>query len=716
MTQPLVSGSWYRVAPLRPSLVGGLKVVRQRVRDQLWHVLVEPGSGRQLRLNPAAYAFAGRCDGRATVENLWQGLLAQQGDDAPTQDDILRLLAQLFRAGMLQFDAAPHLSMLFARRSEDEERRRRAFINPLMLRMRLFDPTRLLDRLVPLAHALARWPVFVGWAAAVLLALLAAAVAFPQLRAEALRVLATPSSYAVAWLAYPLVKSLHELGHALAVRRFGGAVHEVGVSLLLLTPAPYVDASAANAFTEARQRALVSAAGIVVELALAAAAMFAWMLLSPGFLRDAALVVLLICSVSTLVFNGNPLLRLDGYYLACDLMQLPNLALRSQAWWASTWRRMAGTEPALPAGTLAAGERKWLVLYAPLSWAYRVALLFAAVLWVGHASWLLGSVALVALLAWLAAVLARTLVRTAAGASDATLRRRAIGAAAGVLVALGVFLFLVPAPASVVARGVVWPAERAQLRPQAGGFVEEHLVRDGAPVREGEVVLRLADPALVAQHERAAGERSGLLAQQYHALLQDPSRAWDLDQEIARNGAELRRAEQQLAGLEVRAATAGRAVWPREDDMAGSYAKRGAMVGYVLGPDPLQVRLVLRDEDLLRVRGRVRGAEVRLAEAPWTPHATRLQNEVPAATRQLPSAALGDRHGGAVPVDPADADGLRTQGPVFLVDVVVPELHAAHVGGRAWVKLSLPAEPLGWQALRTVRQLFLRQFSPTGQA
>lgn len=716
MTQALVSGSWHRVSSLRPSLVGGLKIVRQRVRDQLWHVLVEPGSGRQMRLNPPAYAFAARCDGRATVESLWQTLLAQKGDDAPTQDDVLRLLAQLFRAGMVQFDAAPHLSLLFARRSEDEERRRRTFINPLMLRMRLFDPTRLLDRLAPAANALANWPVFALWAAAVILAVLAAAVNFPQLQADASRVLKTPSSYAIAWLAWPLVKSLHELGHALAVRRFGGVVHEVGISLLLLTPAPYVDASAASAFASPRQRALVSAAGILVELALAATAMLAWMLLAPGLLRDAATVVLLICSVSTVAFNANPLMRLDGYYLLCDVLQLPNLALRSQAWWASAWRRLIGTEQPLPAGALASGEAKWLAAYAPASWACRIALLFALVIWIGQQSWLLGWLAGLGLSAWLLSAIVRGLLRSAGAALDHASRRRALGFAAGGVLALAVALFVIPAPSTVVARGVVWPPEHAQLRPEAGGFVEARLAADGANVREGELVLRLADPALVAQQEKAAGERQGLFAQQYHALLQDPSRAWDVNQQIERNAAELQRAEQQLAGLEVRARAAGRVVWPRESDMAGTYAQRGVMVGYVLAAEPAQVRLVLRDEDLLRVRGRLRSAEVRLAEAPWISQAALVRNETPAATRQLPSAALGDRHGGAIPVDPADDKGLRTQAPVFLLDVVLPGVQTSHVGGRAWVKLVLPPEPLGWQAVRSLRQVLLRQFSPTGQA
>lgn len=715
MAEPLVSGSWYRVAPLKPSLVAGIKIVRHQVRDQVWHILVEPGSGRQLRLNPAAYAFAGRCNGTATVSDLWTLLLASGGDDAPTQDDILRLLAQLFRAGMVQFDAAPYLSLLFSRRTEEGRRQRRAFINPLMLRMKLFDPTRLLDRLAPLSALLGRWSVFALWVVLVGLGALAAAVNFLPLKADALRVLATPASYALAWICYPIVKTLHEIGHALAVRRFGGAVHEMGISLLFLTPAPYVDASAANGFASARQRAIVSAAGIMIELALAAIAVFAWLVLSPGLLRDAALVVALICSISTLLFNANPLLRLDGYHLLCDALQLPNLALRSQGWWTAQWRRLIGAESALARGALAAGELKWLVLYAPASWLYRIGLLFTLVFWLGHQSWLLGWLAALLLLGWLVKSVLAALLRSVEDSANPGARRRAVVAVSCLAVAAAAALFVLPVPSSVVARGVVWPPERAQLRAESGGFVEAGLVRDGSPVAAGDVVLTLADPVLAAQRDKVDSEKAGLLAQQYHALLQDPTRAAELGEDLGRNDAELQRVERQLADLQLRARTGGRTVWPRERDLPGSYAQRGAMLGYVLSPEPAQVRAVLRDEDLLRVRGRIQAIEVRLAESPWASHAASLQNETPAATRQLPNAALGDRQGGPIGVDPADKEGLRTQLPVFLLDVLVPGLTADHIGGRAWVKLVLEREPLGLQGLRVLRQLLVRQFSPTGQ-
>ncbi|HEY0824310.1 MAG TPA: PqqD family peptide modification chaperone, partial [Ramlibacter sp.] len=402
MNEPLVSNAWHRVAALRPSLVPGLRIVRQQVRDQVWHVLVEPASGRQLRLNPAAYALVGRFDGQSQLEQLWQRQLQQQREDAPTQDEVLRLLAQLFRGGMLRFDAAPHLSLLFARREEEGRQRRRGMMDPLMLRMPLADPTRLLERLAPLGQALFRPAALVAWIAAVLLALLAAGAHYGELRADVQRLFGSPSSYFVAWICYPVVKMLHEAAHGLAVRRYGGQVHELGITLMFLTPAPYVDASAANAFPHPRQRVVVSAAGILVEVALACAALALWLAVAPGLVRDMALVVALICSISTVLFNANPLMRFDGYYVLCDALELPNLAMRSKAWWARRWRQWTGAPVGGPAPLLARGEAKWLAAYAPAATVYRLVLLLTLVFWVGAESWLLGWIAALAFLGWMA--------------------------------------------------------------------------------------------------------------------------------------------------------------------------------------------------------------------------------------------------------------------------------------------------------------------------
>ena len=714
MSEPLVSGAWHRVAGLRASLVAGLRIVRQEVRGQVWHLLVEPASGRQVRLNPPAYAVVARVEGRAWVEQVWQRQLQRLREEAPTQDEVLQLLAQLFQAGMVRFDAAPHLSLLFARRSQDAGRRRRGMMNPLALRMPLADPGKVLDRLAPLARVLFHPWTFAAWCVALLLGLLAAGAQFGELAADSRRLFSSPSSYLLAWLCYPVVKLLHEGGHALAVRRFGGEVRELGLSMMLLTPAPYVDASAANAFPSSRHRLVVSAAGILVEVAIACVALAAWTLLAPGLLRDVALVVALICSVSTVLFNANPLMRLDGYYALTDALQLPNLALRSQAWWGRRWRAWGGAPGGGAPPLLADGEAKWLACYAPAALAYRAGLMLTLVFWVGAQSWLLGWLLGIALVAWAA----RTAWRwaTAGASGDPAVRLRSLRAALGLAAGVLVLLFVIPAPQQVVAQAVVWPADKAQLRAGAAGFVERLELPQGARAQAGDTLVVLQDPALLAARERVASERQGLLAQQYGALLTQPVRAAELAEDLDRNAAELARVDEQLSQLDVRAQADGEVVWARPQDLPGSFVKRGAMLGHVLSGGPAHVRIALLEDDFLRTRGRVRSVEVRLVEAPQAAHAARLASVVPGATLDLPAAALGDRNGGPVPVDPGDSSGLRARVPVFLLDAEVPGVQARAVGGRAWVKLVLPAQPFGLQALAQLRRLLIKQFSPTGQA
>ena len=706
MSEQLVSASWHRVAGLTPSLVPGLRIVRQQVRDQVWQQLVEPVAGKQMRLNPAAYDLVGRFDGRATVSQLWERLLELRREEAPTQDEVLQLVAQLFRAGMVQFDAAPHLSMMFARREQEGRQRRGAFVNPLFMRTKLADPGPLLNRLAPLAEVLFSRTALVLWLIAMLWALLAAGTHYGELKAHALQLVDAPRSFLLAWVCYPLVKLLHEMGHGLAVRRFGGEVREVGMSLMFLVPAPYVDASAANSFPSARQRMVVSAAGILVETSLAAAALVLWMLVSAGPVRDAAMVVVLIGFVSTLAFNANPLLRLDGYHILCDALQLPNLASRSQAWWLRQWLQLLRREQPPAETSLSAGERKWLLAYAPLSWLYRVALLLTLISWVGGHSWLLGWAAAIFVIAWLSR---RAWLWLAAAGVKA--QRAGLGVVAGALV----LLVAVPAPQSVVTRGVVWPPPSAQLRAQTAGFVEEVVAKDGAQVNAGDAVLTLRDPVLLAQRERIASEQMGLRTQQYSSMLSDPAGFQRLDADVKRTQAELARSEEQIAQLEVRSGMAGHVSWSRPQDLPGSYAKRGALLGHVVVPGTAHVRFALPEDEFLRVRGNVRGVQVVLAETPFDVREAQLLPQLPGATQELPSPALGDKHGGPIPVESSDKEGVRSRVPVFVLDVALQDHDPGRIGGRAWVKLDLPAEPVGWQLWHRLRQLFVRQFNPSGQ-
>jgi len=164
----------------------------------------------------------------------------------------------------------------------------------------------------------------------------------------------------------------------------------------------------------------------------------------------------------------------------------------------------------------------------------------------------------------------------------------------------------------------------------------------------------------------------------------------------------------------VRAGVGGRVVWARPADLPGSHARRGALLGHVDVDRPPQIRIALAQDDYGRVRGEVQAVEVRLAQASGDLLAGRLLPGMPGASHVLPAPALGDRHGGPVPLDPADREGQRTRYPVFALDVALDGASGVPVGQRAWVRLGLPAEPVAVQVGRRVRQLLLRQFDTSG--
>ena len=273
-------------------------------------------------------------------------------------------------------------------------------------------------------------------------------------------------------------------------------------------------------------------------------------------------------------------------------------------------------------------------------------------------------------------------------------------------------LFVLPLPFSTVAPAVVWLPDEAQVRPEVDGFVAELPLADGAAVQRGDLLLRLANPELVATREQLASRLEGLRVEQFQQLLGDANAAQNLALDIERVQAEVQRADERIALLQVRALTAGVLTMPRQADLLGSFLRHGQTLGHVLAPGDLRVRAAVAEADASLVQHRLRGAQVRLADAPGEVLAATPTGGLPAATRQLPSPALAEQAGGPYAVDPAEKDGLHSLQPLFLVDLTLPAHTLARVGGRAWVRFELGSAPLAVQLWRRATQLFLQHFAP----
>jgi putative peptide zinc metalloprotease protein len=710
VSDSLFSPQWYRVAHLKVRVGALVRVQRQRWRDQDWVLLFDDATGRQHRINDVAYQFIGRCDGRHTVQQVWDATLEACGDAAPTQDEVIRLLADFNNRQLVQFDRAPDTDALFQRRQERTQRRRQSLINPLAFRVPLTDPSAWLQSLDPLALALFNRRTFTVWAAAVVAAALAAAADWNALHGYAAVHLLTPRHRALTFICFPLMKAAHELGHALAIRRWGGAVREVGITLLALVPAPYVDASSAAAFRRRLERVVVGAAGIMVELALAAVALTVWVNVQPGLVQDVAFAVMVIGAASTVLVNGNPLVRFDGYYVACDLLDLPNLATRSAAYWTYLSHRYLARGD-VEAPQIAAGERKWLVAYAPFSQVYRFVMAIAIVLWIGRHAMLPGIAAAI----YFALVLAvqplvrwgRDALASAASGRELDRVRLALGA---LMVSAVIFFLVLPLPYRTVAPAIVWLPEQTEVRPEVDGFIAELPRRDGEWVQAGDVVAVLENPELEARRNEIANQLDALHVERYRRLLRDPLKAGNIAVEIERAEAELARANERIAQLRVSARAAGRLVMPRQADLPGSFVRTGSTLGHVLAAADLRIRAAVDEDDAGLVRQHTRSAEVRLAEYPSVTLPAKIVADTPAATHELPAAALGDRGGGPYVTDPSAEGGTHSLEPVFLFDLKVQGPPLDRVGGRAWVRFSHPGEPLAFQAYVVGRRLFLKHF------
>ncbi|MBI1397475.1 MAG: HlyD family efflux transporter periplasmic adaptor subunit [Betaproteobacteria bacterium] len=709
----LSAGHWYRVGAVAPRLRDHLRVHAHRYRGRLWYVVEDRLNGRYHRFDRRAWRILRRLDGRTTLDELWHALIGQGDEDAPSQDEILTLLGQLHGLDLLDSGTLPDLAELARRdRRQSRQQRLQRYLNPLALRFRLLDPDRFLKRAVEvLAPVLNRTGALL-WLAWVAPAILLAGTHWSELSGNfAERVLAF-DNLVLLWLVFPVVKAIHEIGHGIAVRLRGGEVHDMGIMLLIFLPVPYVDASSAWAFADRRDRMLVGAAGMLSELVVAAGAFYLWLWMSPGTARAIAYDVAVLASVTTVFFNANPLLRYDGYYVAADALEIPNLAQRAVRYWVYLLEHVCLRRRNAVSPVSAPGEAPWFALYAPLSFAYRLFVMFSIAVFVATKYFAIGLViAIWSVGAGLGLPLYRALgwLRSNVAGSTADLRaRRVLAAAAG---ALGVLLFVLPMPYHTQVDGVLWLPDSGVLRAGQSGFVDRVAAASGNRVGPDAEIVHLVDPAL-AENVIVGHARLDAAQVRYDAArLEDAARGQQLESEVTRERAEVRALEERARRLDVRSRSAGRLWLQDAEDLQGRFVKEGQILGYVIPDAPPRVRVIVSQDDAGRIRTGTSAVEVKLPFAPDREWPARVLRTVPAASDQLPSAAFGREGGGSVATDPRDTTGRKALVSHFEVELGLPDGFPYRlIGSRVSVRFEHPAEPLGYRVGRALRSLFLGYF------
>ena len=708
------SESWHRIADQRISLRSTVHVRKQLFRGEKWYVLHDPFNNRFFRLRPEAHEFIVHLRPDRTVDQVWEECLERNPDSVPGQEDVIQLLAQLYFANLLYHELPADSTKLFERYSRHNRRELRSKLLSIMFfRLPLFDPENLLKKLTPVIRLLISRPAAVIWLIVVALAGKVVIDHFDEAALQAQGVLA-PDNLIFLYASLVFVKTLHEFGHALVCRRFGGEVHTMGVMLLVFTPLPYMDATSSWSFRSRWHRALVGSAGMIFEVFTASIAAFVWVYTGAGVVHSIAFNMMFIASVSTVLFNANPLLRFDGYYILSDLLDIPNLHSHARMHLRHLAERyiFGCKESVSHARTLR--EASWLTLFGVLSGVYRIIIYAVIILFVADRFLLLGVImAFVCVISWGVVPLYRFAVYLTGNPNIARTRPRAVSISIGCMAAMLLILAIIPFPSRFRAPGVLEALDFIRVLNDAPGYVTTVIVPTGTVVDAGTPLIELSNQELDYEFDAVRAQRQETMALIMRAVNQHTADLKPLRNRLESIEKKMKNLEQQRRAMLVRARQSGTWISPRIQEMIGTWIERGSEVGMIVNHDAFTFSAVVSQDESSRLFGNdITDAEVRLFGQAGKALKVNDYSFIPFQHEKLPSAALGWGAGGEVPVSEKDESGLQTTEPFFQIYADLDQIPGvAFLHGRSGnIRFNLHPEPLLGQWFRKFRQLFQKRY------
>lgn len=689
-----------RLRNVRVGVRQDLEVSRHVFRGEVAYVLRDPVTFQTHRFQPQSYRVLASIHADRTLGDIFEELKQRELFDETDEERFYEFVFSLHRLSFLSLPVSDEKLLYRRHQARQAALRKRRLFSFLFFQIPLVNPDAFLTRTMDAMRWLYSRTFFVIW-----LALIATA-GFVVVREwsallEPLQGLLATRNLAIMWVTLILLKVCHEFGHAYACKHYGGHVPEMGVYLILFTPCAYVDATASWGFTSKWHRLAVSLAGMYVESAIAAIAVLVWALTGPSLLHAVAYNVIFMASVVTVLFNINPLMRYDGYYIASDLLEIPNLRQRSTQHALRVLRRiflgLRETPPPMPARL-----KCTLLSFGLAASAYRTIVIVGIATVVAMKFALVGLALGAAFVGMTAVGIVRRLVGYLWFAEQtAPVRVRAVALSLVLLAALPAGVALLPVPREVCAAAAVAATVETPVRVSTPGFVEQVDFAPGQVVRAGQRLVRLAEPSADERTEQVEAllHASRIREQAYAA--DDPTAA---RQEAAKQRylqRELAEAARQRSELDLRAPIAGRVVRGLRAGDRGRYLGEGEEAALLI-EGPWEVQAVLTAEEFASVSPRV-GQRVafRSSAKPDDTCEGVVRRILPAATRELEQVALTQAAGGGIVVAPETGE---TQHPYFHVFVELEEASEAAIahGVTGVVRLPAAAEPLG---LRLYRQL-----------
>ncbi len=625
----------------------------QEYQGEPCYLIEDELNSRFFRIGIPEYNLISLFDGSTTVSAAVAQSSASMGSLALAEHEAITICKWLLDSSLATTGVSRTADRLYELFEEANSRKTMATANPITPKFKLFNPDAVLGSLNGLLGWLFSFPAFVVWLCVVLVAIYHVWANWSAATSVAGQIFSGVNWIwlAVTWI---ILKLIHETAHGIACKKFSGDVRSAGLVLIVLIPLPFVDVTSSWRFPSKWHRIFVAAAGMYVEIFVAGVAALVWCNSDTGLIRFHAFNVMLAGSVTTLLFNANPLMRFDGYYMLTDWLEMPNLATHGQQFLKWTGRKfylgLDVKRPAWPEG------RGWLVVaYSLAAFAWRI--LICVSLALAAESLMFGAgvaLAAIATAMWVFWPVGKLLKFVFVGSETEQRpgRIRFCGLTTGLVAVVWAVGAFVPWHARIEAPAIVNFRTIADVRSPVGGFVRTIHVRPDQAVAAGDLIATLENPELEFEIKRLEIdlERSRLKSRVYRN--QDNISGWNVELETTEAlKKQLDERRQQKRGLEIRAGIAGQVIADEMRNLEGVYLPAGHLLCSIGMEGPMEVHALVSQHDFERFSERT-GAEIDVhiwGHGPADFVAT-LDQVNPRARVRLPHPAFSSTNGGPLPV------------------------------------------------------------------
>lgn len=668
--------------------------------DNAYVVIEDPVRGKFFRIGVKEYRFVASLKGDKTVREI-VGALEKEGGQVD-EESAKTICQWLVNSNLVYGQGIDNAKRLDQQVEAISKQKLLGLLNPICFKVRLFNPNELLSNIQPYTQwVFSKW-FLVAWILVGLVALRVMYCEWDQIGNASVGIL---SGFKWLWMLviWVALKVVHEAAHGVACRRYGGEVPDAGVLILLFTPMAFVNVTTSWRFSNRWQRIVVAAAGMYVELFLACVSLIVWANLPDGVLADVCFNVFIMASVTTILFNANPLMRFDGYYMLSDFMGIPNLYPKGTKWFGDRLKHLfLGTKKTK--SICAPNEQRRVAIYGSMAFFWKI--LISLSLTIGASVLFYGAGVALAVcgigLFFGIPIYKQVKMCWGENAVQPVNKRRVTISMACLLAICFAMFTVLRGPATKSAPAIVQFKDEIPLRAEADGFLREILVSDGQRVSKGDALIKLDNPQLELEiHQLRCRAKESQIQVRIYQQTEETALAQAEDQNHQSLLEQLYEKQEQAKGLVLIAPYDGFVFKRGLENTLDSFVKRGDELINIAQGHTKEIIVSIDQSDLESIKGN-EGQMLRVAFPGHRVFESRLIKIDPRANDTPSHPSLCANVGGPLPVHHSsdnsdDESSVQLLAPRFTADLAVASDYGTKLcsGQRGRAFFSAESQSLG---------------------